>query len=87
MTPKKLRMYEPLWEALKKHKSVTISAPPEKHKLIIRMVSKEKWQDTEFKKKEGWRMYWLSYEFSSQDPTQLTFYLNFKLSEMLPHEF
>ena len=84
MPPKKLRQYEPLWEALKKHRSVTIVAPIHKHHTIIRMVSKEKWQDTAFKEKEGWRMLWLSYVIHGNE---ITFTLSYKATELLPRDF
>lgn len=85
-TPVKLRMYVPLWEAIKKHKTVTIAAPAKKHRLIVRMVSKEKWLDQAYKDKLGWRMEWLSYTVNAEK-TEITFRLNFRLNELLPGEF
>ena len=46
---RKLRMYEPIWEALKAVQQASISAPDEYHPRIIAMVKKEKDCDTAYK--------------------------------------
>jgi len=80
MTSRKLRMYQPVWIALKTHKSVTILAPPNLHKRIAQAVKKEKCYDLKFKEREGWRMMWLTYHSSGNE---LTFQLNYKLHEIM----
>lgn len=86
MPERKLRMYEPIWLTLKKNKTCTIFAPPRYHKRIVKAVIKEKWMDDEFKSREGWRQHWLTYSCNDQTG-EITFSINYKLTELLPHEF
>lgn len=75
-----MRRYQPIWLSLKKHNRVTISAPIEKHPNVIRMVSKEKYMDTEYQKKYGWRKKYITYRISG---TEITFSLEFRTSEIV----
>ena len=77
------RQYEPIWSALKKHKTITVSSPVHLHKRLIKAVIKEKWLDTSFKKKEGWRKMWLTYHTRENE---VTFQLSYKLTELLPKD-
>lgn len=43
------RMYEPIWELLKKNKKVSISAPRALHKKLVKAVIKEKDIDVGYK--------------------------------------
>ena len=45
-----MRVYQPLWYLLRKHKDISFRADPIHHRHIIRMVSKEKYEDTYFAK-------------------------------------
>ena len=78
--PKQQRMYIPLWEAIKKHKVVSVTAPKHLHKRIKQAVKKEKCYDVAYTQREGWRMEYLT--FSSQGNV-LTFFLNYKLTDIL----
>ena len=44
-----MRQYEPIWNALKKNKSVQVRADFRAHKRIYKAVVKEKWLDLGFK--------------------------------------
>ena len=44
-----MRYYEPIWLRLKKHKTVSITAPKPLHPRIIKAVVKEKYLDLGFK--------------------------------------
>ncbi len=77
---RKLRMYEPVWEALKKHKTVTLNAKPSLHKRIAKAIQKEKWADDSFKQREGWRMMWLTH---ISNGNEITFSLSYKLNELV----
>lgn len=79
----KLRQYQPIWHALKKHKIVSVRSPRHLHKRLIKAVVKEKWQDNEFKQREGWRMLWLTYSIQED---VVTFRLSYKLTEILPKD-
>jgi len=76
----RLRQYQPIWLALKKHKTVTVRAPKHTHKRLVKAVVKEKWLDDQFKNKEGWRMMWLSYVIHEDE---VTFTISYKLTELL----
>ena len=78
-----MRKYQPIWLTLKTHGHVSINAPKEKHRLIIRMVCKEKWQDTEFKKKERWRMKYITYRICD---TTIHFSLDYRITDMTAGE-
>lgn len=80
---RRLRMYEPVWEALKKHKTVTLNAKPSLHKRIAKAIQKEKWADEEFKNKEGWRKMWMTHISKGNE---ITFSLSYKLDELLPKD-
>lgn len=41
--------YAPIWEKLKKSSPVSIAAPIESHRRIIKAVIKEKWKDAGYK--------------------------------------
>lgn len=83
MTTQKMRMYLPIWLSLKKHHSVTIRSPRHLHKRVVKAVVKEKWLDSEFKEREGWRMMWLTYTIHEDE---ITFNLSYKLTELLPKD-
>lgn len=83
MTHQKLRQYQPIWLSLKKHKSVSVRSPKHLHKRLIKAVVKEKWLDIDFKKREGWRMMWLTYTICDDI---VTFQLSYKLTEILPKD-
>jgi hypothetical protein len=76
----KKRMYEPIWDALAKHKTVTVTVPKHLHKRVCKAVILEKWKHKEFNQKEGWRMYWLTYNIHDDE---ITFQLSYKLTEIL----
>lgn len=78
-----MRKYEPIWLTLKTHNHVSISAPKEKHPLIIRMVSKEKWQDAEFKKQERWRMKYITYRICDNT---IHFSLDYRINDITAKE-
>jgi hypothetical protein len=80
MKERKLRMYEPAWLALKKHKTLTLRVPKHLHRRVCKAVILEKWKDKEFNQKEGWRMYWLTYNITDEE---ITFQLSYKLTEIL----
>lgn len=82
MLPRQQRMYAPLWEALKKHSVVSINAPAYLHKRICKAVIKEKWMDTDYKLREGWRMKYLTYSCNAAE-NRITFFLNYKLTDIL----
>lgn len=44
-----MRVYQPIWEALKTNKTVTIQANPSSHPRIIKAVTKEKDKDVGYK--------------------------------------
>jgi hypothetical protein len=44
-----MRSYEPIWNKLKKDKSVEVIAPRHLHARIIKAVKKEKWMDVVWK--------------------------------------
>ena len=44
-----MRTYQPIWENLKQHKTVTIQANPSAHPRIIKAVSKEKDKDLAYR--------------------------------------
>ena len=79
-----MRMYEPVWIALKKHKHVTIRVPPHLHARVIKAVIKEKWLDMPFKKREGWRKMYLTYSIFENE---ITFSLNYRLNEIVAKDF
>ncbi len=74
-----MRKYEPIWLTLKKHGRASINAPIEKHRLIIRMVCKEKWQDKEYKSKEKWRMKYITYRING---TTIHFTLDYNMIDL-----
>lgn len=78
-----MRKYQPIWLTLKTHNRVSISAPKEKHRLIIRMVCKEKWQDSEFKKKEKWRMKYITYRIVNET---IHFTLDYRITDITTGE-
>lgn len=84
--PKQPRMYLPLWETLKKHKTVTVSCPAHLHKRVVKAVSKEKWMDAAFKKKEGWRKQFITYTLFPEE-NKITFRLHCRIEELLANEF
>ena len=75
-------MYAPLWQALKTHGVVTVNAPAHLHKRVCKAVIKEKWMDLDFKMKEGWRMKYLTYRCNAEK-NQITFFLNYKLTDVI----
>ena len=79
-TPSAMRMYMPIWKALKEHKTVTITAPEKYHKRIIKAVIKEKWLDRSFKSREGWRTMWLRYHIHKND---ITFTLYYRMTDIV----
>lgn len=83
----KLRMYEPIWLTLKKHKICTITAPAANHARVIKAVIKEKWLDKEWKKREGWRMMYLTYHSSNTDPNLLVFKLSYRVNDLVAKDF
>ncbi len=87
MTVKKLRMYEPVWLTLKKHKTCTIAAPTAYHKRVIKAVIKEKWLDIDWKKKEGWRMMYLTWHTHADDPALITFKLSYRKNDLVAKDF
>jgi len=80
MAIRKLRMYEPAWLALKKHKTLTLRVPKHLHRRVTKAVILEKWKDKEFNTREGWRMHWLTYSIAGDE---ITFQLSYKLTEIL----
>ena len=44
-----MRKYQPIWEQLKLHGTVSLSANPSLHKRIIKAVTKEKLNDLGYK--------------------------------------
>ena len=44
-----MRIYQPIWETLKKNHVCKLAAAPELHKRIKKAVIKEKYNDTAFK--------------------------------------
>lgn len=74
------RQYEPIWQALKKHKTITVRCPIHTHARLVKAVIKEKWMDTKFKQREGWRKMWLTYSITNDE---VTFYLNYRLNELM----
>jgi hypothetical protein len=76
----KLRLYEPIWLSLKKHKTCTILVPTHLHARVIKAVIKEKWLDNTFKKREGWRQQYLSYHISGNE---ITFKLSYRVTELI----
>ena len=44
-----MRKYQPIWEQLKLHSTVSLSATPALHKRIIKAVIKEKLKDLGYK--------------------------------------
>lgn len=44
-----MRTYQPIWEALKQSKTITIQANPSAHPRIIKAVSKEKDKDVGYR--------------------------------------
>lgn len=87
MSDKRLRMYEPVWLILKKHKVCTITAPAANHKRVIKAVIKEKWLDTDWKKKEGWRMMYLTWHSHADDPSLITFKLAYRMNDLIAKDF
>jgi hypothetical protein len=77
----RLRQYQPIWLALKKHKTISVYSPPHLHARLIKAVIKEKYMDDRFKKKEGWRKMWLTYSINSET-NEVTFFLNYRLNEL-----
>ncbi len=73
------RQYQPIWQALKKHKTVTVLSPSHLHKRLVKAVIKEKWMDDQFKKREGWRAMRLTYAIKNNE---VTFFLSYKLTEL-----
>jgi len=74
-----MRRYEPAWLTLKKHGRITISAPVEKHPNVIRMISKEKYMDKEFKAREKWRMKFITYRIKG---CEITFTLEYRINDL-----
>lgn len=79
-----MRYYQPLWEALKKHKSISINASESNHKAIARMISKEKDMDLAFKNAEGWRTMFLRFR-TVQNKLVVT--LSYPKKDLLPGEY
>lgn len=75
-----MRQYEPIWITLKTHGRAVISAPKNKHRHIVRMVCKEKWQDKAFNQKEVWRMKYITYRIHEDE---ITFTLDYCLSHIV----
>lgn len=82
-----MRMYEPIWLSLKKHTTCTITAPTANHKRIIKAVINEKWRDSEWKKKEGWRMMYLTWHTDTESPNLLTLKLSYRTTELVAKDF
>lgn len=56
-----MRKYQPIWNALKLKRTVSLAAPPADHRRIVLAVRKEKTKDTAWKylcleKKERWKL-------------------------------
>jgi len=47
--PTSKRLYQPIWEQLKKNKSVTVTLPSKLHRRVIKAVIKEKFRDDNYK--------------------------------------
>lgn len=75
-----MRMYMPIWLALKEHKIVTVTVPARLHARIIKAVIKEKWLDRAFNEREGWRKLWLHYHISGNE---ITFSLKYRLNDLV----
>lgn len=52
--PKLTRDYAPIWEALKKHRSVELNVPAKLHKRVKKAIIAEKYLDKRWKEK-NWR--------------------------------
>jgi len=64
--PKLTRDYLPIWEALKKHRSVELNVPAKLHRRIKKAIIAEKYRDVAFKS-AGWRKSILQFDLIPQD--------------------
>jgi hypothetical protein len=73
-----MRQYEPIWIKLKASGEVSIAAPRQMHKRIIKAVHKEKYNDLAFRilLQEDHKRSWIS---NSASHNKLTFKLNYSI--------